>query len=426
VSEARRVVSMDVLRGVAVLGILAMNISAFALPAFDYMNPTIGGYQGASRIVWIINHFIFDLKMMSIFSMLFGAGIVLMSGREQRAGRSAAGLHYRRMAWLLVFGLIHSYFLWFGDILVSYALCGMIVYPLRNLRPAFLIPLGIVVMGIAVVVSGAFGGSMLFMRHQAQAAEQAIAEGLEPTELQAEMRSAWSELEPAVVATPESIDDEIQAYRGTFGETFVVRAMATIQMQTTMFAMWGMWRVSGLMLLGMGLMKLGMFSARWSRSRLILTAALGYSLGLPLVYAGWRRSEASGFDFLETFAINWHFNYVGSVCVALAHISMIMLLCRSGALAGVQRTLAAVGRMAFTNYIAQSLIFTTLFYGYGFGLFASLERWQLAPLVLGAWALQLAWSPWWLARFRFGPLEWLWRSLAYGRSEPLKRDQALA
>ena len=426
VSESRRIASMDVLRGFAVLGILAMNIAAFGMPGFDYMDPTIGGFDGMNRLVWIINHFIFDLKMMSIFSMLFGAGIILMTVREHNAGRGAAGLHYRRMMWLLVFGLIHSYFLWFGDILVAYAVCGMIVYPLRKLRPAVLIPLGVVVMGIAVGVGGVIGGSMLFMRSQAEQAELALAEGREPTEMQAEMQGVWAEIEPTMMPAPGSIDEEIRAYRGTFMETFVVRAHATLQMQTSMFAMWGLWRVSGLMLIGMGLMKLGLFAARWSPARLMLTAGLGYALGLPLVYLGWQRSEAADFDFIETFAINWHFNYVGSVFVALAHVSLVMLWCRSGVWEAGRRTLAAVGRMAFTNYIAQSLIFTTLFYGYGFGLFASLERWQLVPLVLGAWALQLAWSPWWLARFRYGPLEWLWRSLSYGNSEPLRRGQAVA
>lgn len=426
VREGRRIASLDVLRGFAVLGILAMNAAAFAFPTDDFFNPTIGGFDGINRVVWIVNHFIFDLKMMSIFSMLFGAGMILMSGREQGAGRSSAGLHYRRMAWLLVFGLIHSYFLWFGDILVSYALCGMIVYPLRGLRPALLIALSAVVMGVALVVSGVAGGSMLFMRAQAEQAELALAEGREPTELQAEMLSTWAEIGPTMMPTPESIDDEIRAYRGTFAKVFVVRAKSTIQMQTTMFAMWGLWRVSGLMLLGMGLMKLWMFAAQWPARRYALVALLGYGLGWPLVFLGWQRTEASGFDFLQTFAINWHFNYIGSVLVALAHVSMVMLWCRSGAAAGAQRTLAAVGRMAFTNYIAQSLIFTTLFYGYGFGLFASIERWQLALLVVGTWVLQLAWSPWWLARFRYGPLEWLWRSLAYKGIEPIGRDQTVA
>ena len=425
VSLSERLTSIDVLRGVAVLGILTMNIPAFAYVSADFFNPTVGGYSGIDRALWIACHFLFDMKMMSIFSMLFGAGIILMSTRAERALRRPGPLHYRRMGWLLVFGLIHAYFLWYGDILVAYALCGMIVYPLRNVRPSRQIIVGLLVLSIQMPISLLMGGSLVWMRSEATSGEAAIAAGQTPTSLQQDMMEAWPEAQKSVEPPPESIEAERNAMRGTFSQVFAKRAQQSFEMQTFIFPIWMIWRISGLMLIGMALMKLGMFSAQWEPRRYARWLIAGYAVGLPLVWFGWNRREASGFDVPETFAFWGHFNYVGSVLIALAHVSLVMLWFRSGALAFAQRALAAVGRTAFSNYILQSLICTTLFYGYGFGLFSSLERWQLVLVVLGVWALNLTFSALWLSRFRYGPLEWLWRSLTYASLQPMRFTPAL-
>ena len=147
---------------------------------------------------------------------------------------------------------------------------------------------------------------------------------------------------------------------------------------------------------------------------------LGYAMGFPLIWIGARKIVAQDFDFVYFFRYGWNFNYLGSLFVALGHVGLVMLLCRIGALARLMRALAAVGQMAFTNYLMQSIICTLVFYGYGFGLWGSLSRFELIGVVLAVWAAQIIWSPLWLRVFRYGPLEWLWRCLLY--TSPSPRD----
>ena len=148
-------------------------------------------------------------------------------------------------------------------------------------------------------------------------------------------------------------------------------------------------------------------------------------LGLPLVVFGIRQWSRNDFDFVSSFLVDGQYNYFGSVLVSLGYVGAVMLACRSGRLPGLRRRLAAVGRMALTNYLLQSVLGVLIFYGYGFGLFGRLGRFDLWGVILAVWALQLAISPWWLARFRFGPAEWAWRSLTYWRRLSL-RDRTTA
>jgi uncharacterized protein len=182
------------------------------------------------------------------------------------------------------------------------------------------------------------------------------------------------------------------------------------------------------MLFGMALFKLGVLSAARTRAFYLRLLAIGWLVGLPIVGLGilWNRSidwAAPDFFFLGSLP-----NYWGSLGVALGWIAAVMLLCRSQgpsqAWSSVKARLSAVGQMAFTNYIAQSLICTWIFYGHGLGLFGQVDRVGQFGIVLLVWAVQLWWSPLWLARFRFGPLEWVWRSLVYRRRQPFRRDAA--
>ena len=164
VAAAERVVAVDVLRGFALLGILAMNIVAFAWPEAAYDNPTRGGgFSGLDRVIWVFNHLFFEMKMMTLFSMLFGAGLVLMGERSDHRGASLRGVYYRRCLWLLVIGLIHSYLIWFGDILVLYAECGLIIYLFRRWRPRTLIPVGVVFLCVLVPIVMGFAAGFDFL-----------------------------------------------------------------------------------------------------------------------------------------------------------------------------------------------------------------------------------------------------------------------
>ncbi len=427
VQEPQRIRSIDVLRGVAVLGILPMNIPFFALSGFGWIDPSItGGFEGRNYWTWLIGHFIFELKMMAIFSMLFGAGLVLISDRVAAKGRSPMGIYYRRVAWLLVIGLVHAYGFWWGDILVTYALCGFLLYPLRRVPARWLVLIGIVVNLIAVPVQSGFGNWLEFMRDQASIVDAAVARGEEPTAFQSEMKQAWTEQEKQFVATPESLEEERKRYVEGGWDLFIHRAKENVFFQTLGMFFFGLWRPGGMMLLGMGLMKLGVFSAARSTRFYTIGAILGYCIGLPIVWLSGQRNPAHGFDFVYMFKEGFHYNYVGSMFVAFAHVCVVMLICKHRLVPRVTSLLASVGRMPLTNYLLQTLIATTIFYGYGLGRWGRFDRFELLGFVFGIWAFLIVLSRWWLARFRYGPAEWLWRSLTYGSPQPMRRDAAVA
>ena len=407
--RADRIDSIDTLRGVALLGIFVMNIPIFALTGAAFFNPPVaGGFEGGNYLVWLISHVLFDMKMMAIFSMLFGAGVSLMATRLGQTGRSAKAVHYRRMLWLLAIGMVHAYLIWFGDILVAYALLGMLMYPLLRLPPAWLLLIACCVFPVGMLLSGL---------------QQAMFEALRNAE-SGEMARAWKDVGVVFFPTEAFLEEERQAVLGSFFERVRAQAADVFWMQTWVFAVFTFWRVSALMLLGVALHKLGVFTAERSTRFYARMLALGLAVGGGLVTLGVVLNHANDFDPVAFFGVVGWFNYAGSVGVALAWVALVMLVCKSGAVAWLRHALASVGRMALTNYLMQSIVASFIFYGWGLGSFGQLSRVELVPLILGVWAAQLVISPLWLARFRFGPMEWLWRSLTYGRLEPLRRARA--
>ncbi len=394
-----RLQSIDVLRGFAVLGILVMNIQSYSMIGSAYINPTAyGDLTGANYAVWLLSHLFADMKFITLFSMLFGAGVVLMSGRREAATGRSASVHYRRMGWLLLFGLTHAYLLWYGDILYSYALCGMLMYLFRNRRPGTLILLGFVFVAVGSAISLATHFSMPHW----------------PPEALQDIEEDWK---PAA----EAMARETTAYRGGWIGQMPQRAATAIFFQTFLFPIEFLWRAGGMMLVGMGLYKLGVFSAARSKAfygALIAGAAL---VGLPVIFYGVRRNEALNWDLRSCMFLGVQFNYWGSILVSLGWVGVIMLVCKTGALRRLTSALAAVGQMALTNYIMHSVICTLIFYGHGLGLFGKVERIGQIAIVFAIFVFQLIASPIWLGRFRFGPLEWLWRSLTYWQLQPMRK-----
>lgn len=397
VAPHERIDSLDVLRGFALLGILTMNISVFALPGAAYFNPTVyADFSGLNRFVWFAQHYLADLKFMAIFAMLFGAGIVLGWERASARGNTHTALHYRRMFWLILFGVAHGYLLWVGDILYWYGMCGLVAYAFKRLAPAWLIALGITFIAVTSLIM--------------------LAGGLTLEEWpEAELAATVADMDPPA----DALAAEIADYRGGWLRQMEQRVSETLEMQTSVFVFWALGRVLGLMLLGMALFKLGVLSARRSPRFYYACVAGAVVIGFPLIGTGLSYNEAIDWAAPEFFFLGLQYNYWASLVVALGWIGVIMLLCR--ARLAILRPLAAVGRTAFSNYILQTLLCTTLFYGHGFGLFGSLERAQLFAIVVAIWALQLSIAPVWLRHFQFGPLEWLWRSLVYWQAQPLKR-----
>jgi uncharacterized protein len=404
VTERERIVSIDVLRGFALLGILPMNIQYFSMISAAYQNPTaFGDLTGANYWVWLLSHIWADEKFMAIFSMLFGAGILLMTSRMEATGKPSARLHYRRMGWLILFGLAHAYLLWSGDILVTYGMCGLLVYLCRKLRPRTLLVLGLLTIAVASVSLTGYG---LWSRHWS------------PDQVKMAREQLW-------MPPPSRVVDEIAAYRGTWRAQMMFRVPDSVQMETVFFLVFTFWRVTGLMLAGMALFKLGVFSGQRPVSLYWGMIAVALCVGIPVTVYGTHRDFAAGWDFRYSFFYGAQFNYWASLLVSLGWVGAVMLASRAAALLPLIRRLSAVGRMAFTNYIMQTVICTTLFYGHGLGLFGKIERVGQFAIVLAIWLLQLVESPIWLKHFFFGPLEWSWRCLTYLEWEPLRRSPAV-
>ena len=390
-NKAQRIVSMDLLRGVAVLGILIMNIQNFSMPTAAYINPTAyGDLSGLNKWVWIISHLLACSKFMSIFSMLFGAGVLLFTQRAEQKGLNSASLHYRRMGWLLLFGLMHGFLIWTGDILVTYSLCGMLLFLFRNKQPTTLLRIALAFFIVPILINLLFTWSIPYWP---------------PDAVQSTMES-WMPGEQVV-------QHHLDVYRSGWIKQMELRIPGTIFMQTGLFFMGTFWRVMAMMLLGMALYKWQVLSAgRSSRFYTRMTLS-GLVVGLVISTAGIFLNFKNQWTMEYSMFIGVQFNYLGSVGTALGYMGLVMLISQSSRFKGCIKVLTAVGRMAFTNYILMTLLATYIFYGHGLGLYGSVERTYQVLICLGIWIPLLIISPLWLKRFRFGPLERLWRGLTY-------------
>lgn len=398
VTSGERIASLDVLRGFALLGVLVMNMQLFSMIEASLMNPAaFGDFTGINRIVWITTYLFGDLKFMANFSMLFGAGILLMTQRaEARTGKSA-GLHYQRMFWLMMIGMVHAYVFWYGDILVSYAVTGMAVYLLRRLPARWLLGLG----AVALVPP-----SLLFLFCQL------TLPWWSPESL-SEILAEWQ-------PNSEQVASELAAYRGGWWAQTAYRAPSSLMAQVFLIPLWAGWRAGGMMLIGMALLKSGVLTAERSKRFYMVMAVAGMALGLPVVAGGIVFNFANNWSVERSMFLGYQFNYWGSVGVGLGYLAIIMLMVKSGALRWLQEGLSAMGKMALSNYLLQTLVCTTLFYGHGFGLFGCVDRWHQLLIALAILVAQMAVSRGWLRWFRYGPMEWLWRSLSYRRWQPLR------
>ncbi|UCC45069.1 MAG: DUF418 domain-containing protein [Candidatus Zixiibacteriota bacterium] len=421
VQSPDRIKVIDVLRGAALLGILVINIDFFALPSVVLFNPTVaGGFTGLELLAWKFSTVFFLEKMMALFSMLFGAGLILMYDRAVKAGRKLGGIYYRRMLWLALIGAAHAYLLWFGDILFSYAIAGLVIFLFRKRSARTLIIVGCFVLIFGALLKTGAGFATGLLKSQAEGVEKILSAGGAITPDQQGILDAWHQTSEYFYPEPETLAEEIAAYRGSYAEAFAFRLPMTIMMQTQALVFMVLWRVLGLMLIGMGLLKMNFLSGERSRKFYVVWIIVGYGLGLPLCIWGMTSLIDHQFDIIRHLTVDSHFNYMGSVLMAVGNIGIIVLVYQAGGLKRLTERLAAVGQMALTNYLLHSIIATTIFYGYGLGLFGQVGRFSLWGFTLGIWVLQIWLSPIWLRHFRFGPAEWLWRSLTYWKIQPMR------
>jgi uncharacterized protein len=398
VLPTQRIMALDVLRGFALLGILLMNIQSFSMIEAAYLNPAAyGDLAWLNRWVWILSHVLADQKFMTLFSVLFGAGILLMTGRIEARGLSPAVLHYRRTVGLIAMGLLHAYLLWYGDVLVTYGLCALVVYLFRKVSPKWQLTIGLLALAIPSLIYILFGLSLPFWpRHSYQ-----------------EVLLDWA-------PSAERIREQIAAYQGSWLDQMACRIPSAAAMHTFLFLIWGAWRAGGLMLVGMALFQWGVITAKRSRTFYTALTGIGLGIGLPVVILGVIRNFEANWSLDYSMFLGSQYNYWGSLLVALGYGGGVMLLCTSARLQALMCPLAPIGRMALTNYLLQTLIATTIFYGHGLGWFGEIERSGQLLIVLLIWLVQGIASALWLRHFRFGPLEWAWRSFTYWRLQPLR------
>lgn len=397
VALGARIQTLDVLRGVAVLGILAVNAAAFALPMAAAMAPEQSPFPlvGAAAVAhWTVEVF-FHQKFVTLFSMLFGVSIFLVGG--ERGDEARGRLLRRRLFWLALFGLIHGAAFWYGDILLLYAWSGLFVMLMRSMSPRSLILFGAAAtLGLATLQAGTMWLTTNGPTALADALSDesmALAEGAVSASIAA-YRSGW----------PAGLIENLKAWGFLQGMSLFGYVFSTVP----------------LMMLGLGLFKVGFFHGRLPTRIYLALMVVGGALLALLGVLEWREIMAGpGVEATSGWS-----EVVASypIFITLAYASGLILLTSRG-VGWVRRIFAPVGQMAFTNYLTQTLIMTSLFYmPWGPRLMGQVDYPGQWAIVVAVWALQLIWSPLWLSRFRMGPLEWLWRRLSYGHDLPLRRQ----
>ena len=420
-SEKERIESLDVLRGFALLGILLLNIQGFGLASAFFMEPAtyVKTEWGVDFVVWVLVELTSEGVMRTLFSMLFGAGVVLfVSGARAKSG----WLHYRRTFWLLVFGLIDIYLLlWFGDILVTYALAATILWLVRDWTPRRLIFLAVVLVLLGSLQSL---GSRVGLEMSRDAFFELSELDLTKAEPKADVKEyaqGWADFKNDLRSDERAIQSELEARGNSYFSAFRYNLEKANEVLFFQIPFVLLLDALMMMVVGMALYKLGILGGERDPRFYRNMALLGFTLGLAInAYEIWASLE-SAMDVLVTAPIFRPTYHLGRLSMALGYLGVILWVLKCGWLEAFRSRLACVGRMALTNYLVHSVLGLLIFSGAGLGLIGSLSFAQLYPVVMVIWLVQLAYSPWWLSRFYFGPAEWVWRCLTYLERPKLRR-----
>jgi uncharacterized protein len=405
VQQAERVQIVDILRGFALFGILLVNMAYFSQPfqtAVFPLDPATLWYDKAAA--WLVK-FLGEGKFYTLFSMLFGLGLTLLMSRIEARGGRFVPLYLRRLLILLGIGLVHAFLIWIGDILILYAVIGFLLILYRKARPRTLLIWAVILIALPIIFLTAVTGLVELGR--------SVPEGAEQIDL------AFAEVEAGFVADLE------RAYRvypvGSFAEIAEQRVYDYSTMLNYIFMM--AFSILGMFLVGVYFGKRQLFQnleANRSFFRKLLLAGLLIGIPANLYYA----THAGSLSLLD---ISWEIlllqatQMIGAPLLSLAYVSAFSLLALSPVWGQRLKVLAPVGQMALTNYLTQSIVCTTIFYGYGLGLFGQMGMAVGIGLTFIIYLLQIPISHWWMKRFKYGPAEWLWRSLTYMKFQPMKR-----
>lgn len=417
-----RIGMLDATRGIAVLGILLMNITGFGLPQ-SYDDPTNwGGAEGINLTTWRIAALFFEGTMRGLFTLLFGAGALLFLKRhaERHSGLLPADLYLRRTMWLIVFGLVNAYvLLWPGDILYSYGVVGLLLFVFRNVAPRKLVVASAVIMILQTAVTVVEWREYRETVAAATEAQEARSTGKALTESQNQAIDTLvrtnEQFKPSHDELEKTVSRMRQGYLGALG----VVAPESWHYETIFFMQHTLLECLGMMLLGMALLKYGVLTGAASRRVYATMLLVGYAIGLAVNL--FETTNLIRDDFSVEALLTSYLTYdLGRIPMTFGHVGLIGLLYRTSALSAAMRTFSSVGQMALTNYLTQSVICMFLFTGAGLAWYGHLERHELYYVVAAIWTVQLIWSPLWLRHFRFGPFEWVWRSLTYWQLQPMR------
>ncbi len=423
--QKERIVILDSLRGIAILGILLMNIGSFGLPGYNH-DPSIIGETGLNYQTWYYVSLLFDGTQRALFSLLFGAGIILFvrSAENKSAGMKPADYFFRRQLWLLVFGLFDIFILlWSGDILLDYALWGMVLFTFRNLSPkALLIAAGICLMLMLARENRDFyKDKKMIARGEAVASLDTTKVTLSPA--QKEQLGAMTSFKErtSMEKKRERIQTNLRKVgQGNYEDLYESRSDRYVN-QLVQYMFYEFWDILLFMFMGMAFYKMGILTGQAPVKVYLWMCIVGLSLGIFLSYQFLQPFISNDFNrYAYTKNVSFQYYQLQRALRSLGFFGLIMLLYKSGWFNRLFALFRPVGQMAFTNYLMQSLLCGIFFYSIGFGMYGKLERYEIYYVVGTIWIFQIIFSHIWLRYFRFGPFEWAWRSLTYWKRQPLR------
>lgn len=428
-SHSNRIDTLDALRGVAVLGILIMNIIWFAIPEKAVEDLGVRGeYSGPNYWAWWMVEGYFHGNMRGIFSMLFGASAVLII--EQYSKRndfdSSAEYYFRRLLILFLFGLFNAYILlWSGDILFTYSIAGMFIFPLHRLPVNRILMIAGMVMLLYCMRTTWQNHRPIRLKEAAQAA-LAVDTSVKPlTLIQKSDIEAWKNYQQnQTIENKRAVDEEqIARTQGDFTTFFLYSAGISYFLETELFYDFFFLDAFPFMLIGIALYRIGVITGKKSKRFYLMLGLIGYAIGLPIYYWSAVAKIDFGFDFYK-IAMHQRFYILpfGRLGLTLGNIGFLMLLFKLPITSRLVNFFQPVGRMAFTNYLMQSIICTLIFSGFAFGMFNKVQRYELIYYVGAIWVFQIIFSHLWMRFYSMGPFEWLWRSAANGKWQKLGRN----
>ena len=428
VSQQERIILLDSLRGIAILGILLMNIPGFSLPSpVAYGDLSVLNETGTNFKTWYFIEWFMEGSQRALFSMLFGAGIILFITRQEKKTEGLWPTDYflRRQLWLLFFGLFNAFvLLWFWDILFQYAIVGIIMFAFRRLSPKALI-IGAVVSLLLMTARenlDAYRQRQVIYRGEQIAKIDTTTTKL--TDDQKEELGAMTGFKEKISkeAKKKKMEKNLKIVRGNYGGFYEYQSERSFNGEVH-YTYNGLWEIMIFMFLGMAFFKNGVMLGKASAKVYWGMFIVGLGLGLTISYFRLQPLIDYKFNYFDYTKNNlFEFYELSRTLRALGIFGLIMLLYKSGLFKWFFALMRPVGQMAFTNYLMQSLLVGLFFYGVGFGMFGKLQRHEIYYVVAATWVLQIIWSHIWLRFFRFGPLEWCWRSLTYWKRQPFRKS----